>query len=78
MDIKTIIPLGVTSISYDKSVPNITDIKEKHAESKRVLLNPYPSNKAATLGIINNEETINTPINLIEMTMLIVASIINR
>ena len=65
-------------ISYDKSVPNTTDSKEKHAESKRVLLNPYPSNKDATLGIINNEETINTPINLIEMTMLIVASIINR
>jgi hypothetical protein len=78
VDINTIIPLGVTFISYDKIVPIATDSTEKHAESKRVFLNPYPSNKAATLGIINNDETINMPINLIEITMLTVAKIINK
>ncbi len=78
VDIKTIIPLGVTFISYDKIVPTTTDNTEKHAESKRVFLNPYPSNKAAILGIINNDETINTPINLMEITMLIVAKTINK
>jgi hypothetical protein len=78
VDTNTIIPLGVTFISYDKIVPTTTDSTEKQAESKRVFLNPYPSSKAATLGIINNDETISTPINLIEITILTVANIINK
>ncbi len=77
-DITTIIPLGIILNSYDKIIPEIIEPREKHIESKIVLLNPYPINKDDTFGIINREETIRTPINRIEITMTIVVKTINK
>lgn len=64
--------------SYDNTIPKTTAITEKTMERIMVFLNPYPSNKEDTFGIINSDDTINTPINLIEITIATVANTINK
>lgn len=43
-----------------------------------VFLKPYPNNNEETLGIIRSDETIKTPINRIDITIVTVAKVINK
>lgn len=74
----TIIPLGVIFHSYASIIPKITDVKEKQIDNIIVFLNPYPSSNEETLGIIKRDDTISTPINLMDITIAIVAKVMNK
>lgn len=56
----------------------MTEDIEKQMDINMVFLNPYPRSNDETLGIINRDDTIKTPINRIDITIATVAKVISK
>ena len=68
IDIKTIVPAGVISKTYETRIPTTTEKIENEMERSAVCLNPFPYIIAVTLGITKSAEISKTPTSWIEVT----------
>ena len=77
-EIMTIVPPGAKFITYDITIPPITDRAAVKIDINNVFLNPLPNIIAVIFGITINEEISKTPTSRTEVITVTLASTMKR